>query len=191
MRRFAKPPPPSRRRAPSGVLAVEMEAAALYAFARKKNKAVLCLAQVTNTMGLSRRGFRKGRSAGNGRCVDDPRSPRKSPVFHGRTRLTRLALFRQSIELHQTLKKRRHVLERHHVGAIGGRVVRVLMGLDEDAGDADGDRGASQHRHEVAVAAGGGSLPARLLHRMGGIEDHRAPISAMTGSARMSETSVL
>src|ERR1044072_8532740 len=33
-----------------GVLAVEMEAAALYAFARAKNVRVLCLAHVTNTM---------------------------------------------------------------------------------------------------------------------------------------------
>src|SRR4029077_18344694 len=34
-----------------GVLAVEMEAAALYAFARARNARVLCLAHVTNTMG--------------------------------------------------------------------------------------------------------------------------------------------
>ena len=36
-----------------GVLAVEMEAAGLYSFARRRGKAVLCLAHVTNTMGLS------------------------------------------------------------------------------------------------------------------------------------------
>lgn len=36
-----------------GVLAVEIEAAALYAFARRQNKAVLCLAHVANTMGLA------------------------------------------------------------------------------------------------------------------------------------------
>jgi len=47
-----------------GVLAVEMEAAALYAFARKRNKAVLCLAQVTNTMGLAGRDFEKGEAQG-------------------------------------------------------------------------------------------------------------------------------
>ena len=34
-----------------GILAVEMEAAALYAFASRHNVAVLCLAHVTNTMG--------------------------------------------------------------------------------------------------------------------------------------------
>jgi uridine phosphorylase len=39
-----------------GVLAVEMEAAALYTFARAANKKVLCLAHVTNTMG-HRTGF--------------------------------------------------------------------------------------------------------------------------------------
>lgn len=47
-----------------GVLAVEMEAAALYAFARKRNKAVLCLAQVTNTMGLAGDDFEKGEAQG-------------------------------------------------------------------------------------------------------------------------------
>jgi len=47
-----------------GVLAVEMEAAALYAFARKRNKAVLCLAHVTNTMGLTDRDFEKGEAEG-------------------------------------------------------------------------------------------------------------------------------
>lgn len=34
-----------------GILAVEMEAAALYAFARARDRAVLCLAHVTNRMG--------------------------------------------------------------------------------------------------------------------------------------------
>ena len=47
-----------------GVLAVEMEAAALYTFARKRNKAVLCLAHVTNTMGLADRDFEKGEAEG-------------------------------------------------------------------------------------------------------------------------------
>jgi len=35
----------------AGILAVEMEAAALYAFARARNRAVLCFAHVTNQMG--------------------------------------------------------------------------------------------------------------------------------------------
>jgi uridine phosphorylase len=47
-----------------GVLAVEMEAAALYTFARRRNKAVLCLAHVTNTMGLAGEDFEKGASQG-------------------------------------------------------------------------------------------------------------------------------
>ncbi len=47
-----------------GVLAVEMEAAALYTFARRRNKAVLCLAHVTNTMGLTDRDFEKGEAEG-------------------------------------------------------------------------------------------------------------------------------
>jgi uridine phosphorylase len=47
-----------------GALAVEMEAAALYTFARKRNKAVLCLAHVTNTMGQTERDFEKGEADG-------------------------------------------------------------------------------------------------------------------------------
>lgn len=47
-----------------GILAVEMEAAALYAFARAHTVSVLCLAHVTNTMGLAERDFEKGESDG-------------------------------------------------------------------------------------------------------------------------------
>ena len=47
-----------------GVLAVEMEAAALYAFARERDKTVLCLAHVTNTMGLADQDFEKGEAQG-------------------------------------------------------------------------------------------------------------------------------
>ena len=47
-----------------GILAVEMEAAALYTFARGKGAAVLCLAHVTNTMGQVDRDFEKGESDG-------------------------------------------------------------------------------------------------------------------------------
>ena len=52
-----------------GVLAVEMEAAALYAFAQAANKQVLCLAHVTNTMGQTDRILRKAkRTAPPMRC---------------------------------------------------------------------------------------------------------------------------
>ena len=47
-----------------GVLAVEMEAAALYTFGRKRNEAVLCLAHVTNTMGMADQDFEKGEADG-------------------------------------------------------------------------------------------------------------------------------
>jgi uridine phosphorylase len=47
-----------------GALAVEMEAAALYAFARKASVAVLCLAHVTNTMGQTEQDFEKGEADG-------------------------------------------------------------------------------------------------------------------------------
>lgn len=47
-----------------GVLAVEMEAAALYTFARATGVAVLCLAHVTNTMGQADEDFEKGHGDG-------------------------------------------------------------------------------------------------------------------------------
>src|SRR6266567_9289818 len=47
-----------------GVLAVEMEAAALYAFARARGASVLCLAHVTNTMGQTEGDFEKGTAHG-------------------------------------------------------------------------------------------------------------------------------
>jgi len=47
-----------------GALAVEMEAAALYCFARTAGVPVLCLAHVTNTMGQAERDFEKGEADG-------------------------------------------------------------------------------------------------------------------------------
>jgi uridine phosphorylase len=50
--------------AAEGILCVEMEAAALYAFARATGKAILCLAHVTNTMGQRDNDFEKGEADG-------------------------------------------------------------------------------------------------------------------------------
>lgn len=47
-----------------GILAVEMEAAALYAFATARRRPVLCFAHVTNRMGRSDRDFEKGEANG-------------------------------------------------------------------------------------------------------------------------------
>ena len=46
------------------ILAVEMEAAALYAFARARYKPVLCLAHVTNQMAVADGDFEKGEAEG-------------------------------------------------------------------------------------------------------------------------------
>jgi uridine phosphorylase len=48
-----------------GILAVEMEAAALYAFATARNKAVLCFAHVTNQMAVTAGDFEKGEADGS------------------------------------------------------------------------------------------------------------------------------
>jgi uridine phosphorylase len=47
-----------------GILAVEMEAAALYTFAQVNKIRVLCLAHVTNTMGQTEQDFEKGEADG-------------------------------------------------------------------------------------------------------------------------------
>jgi uridine phosphorylase len=47
-----------------GILAVEMEAAALYTFAKARQARVLCLAHVTNTMGQAHQDFEKGEADG-------------------------------------------------------------------------------------------------------------------------------
>lgn len=47
-----------------GILAVEMEAAALYAFARAGSNKAICLAHVTNTMAVAEQDFEKGEADG-------------------------------------------------------------------------------------------------------------------------------
>ncbi len=50
----------------AGILAVEMEAAALYAFARARARPVICFAHVTNRMGSVEGDFEKGAAMGSG-----------------------------------------------------------------------------------------------------------------------------
>ena len=60
---FRETPRAVAARAAEGMLAVEMEAAALYAFARARGRAVLCFAHVTNRMGQAG-DFEKGEADG-------------------------------------------------------------------------------------------------------------------------------
>ncbi len=48
-----------------GIMAVEMEAAALYAFAEARQKAVVCFAHVTNQMARIEKDFEKGANGGS------------------------------------------------------------------------------------------------------------------------------
>ena len=48
-----------------GILGVEMEAAALYAFAQATQKAVICFAHITNQMAQIEGDFEKGTDAGS------------------------------------------------------------------------------------------------------------------------------
>ena len=53
-----------------GVLAVEMEAAALYAFAEARGRAVLCFAHLTNQMAQIDGDFEKGEADGAAATLD-------------------------------------------------------------------------------------------------------------------------
>jgi purine-nucleoside phosphorylase len=64
MRRFAKPLEAIEAAKRLGILAVEMEAAALYTFAKANKVRVLCLAHVTNIMGQTAQDFEKGEADG-------------------------------------------------------------------------------------------------------------------------------
>jgi uridine phosphorylase len=48
-----------------GILAVEMEAAALYALAEAKQYKIICFAHVTNQMGKTEGDFEKGQAQGS------------------------------------------------------------------------------------------------------------------------------
>ena len=53
-----------------GALAVEMEAAALYAFSRARGRPVLCFAHVTNQMARVEGDFEKGEADGTRESLD-------------------------------------------------------------------------------------------------------------------------
>lgn len=53
-----------------GILAVEMEAAALYAFGAANKRRVLCIAHVTNTLGQGEQDFEKGAADGTADALD-------------------------------------------------------------------------------------------------------------------------
>lgn len=54
----------------SGLLAVEMEASALYAFAQAAKKDILCFAHITNQMATTENNFEKGHNSGNTAMVE-------------------------------------------------------------------------------------------------------------------------
>jgi hypothetical protein len=60
-------PPSEFAEGSKGILAVEMEAAALYTFAGSADVPLLCLAHVTNTMGQDGKAFEKGTPTAHGR----------------------------------------------------------------------------------------------------------------------------
>ena len=82
--------------------------------------------------------------------------------------------FGNPVELEQGLDNPRQLFEMDHIGAVAGGPIRVFVSFHEYRCDANCDSCAGQHRGEFALTAAGGALPARLLYRMGGVEDHGA-----------------
>ena len=73
-----------------GILAVEMEAAALYTFAAANRRRVLCLAHVTNTMGQTHQDFERAKpTAPPMRSASSKRSSRRASVTVSVARMSR------------------------------------------------------------------------------------------------------
>jgi uridine phosphorylase len=66
-----------------GALAVEMEAAALYAFARARGRKVLCFAHVTNQMAVLEGDFEKGEAEGARASLDVIAAAASACLTHG------------------------------------------------------------------------------------------------------------
>ena len=82
-------------------------------------------------------------------------------------------------------------LQRHRVRAVGQRLGRIGVRLHEDAGDADRDRRARQHRHELALAADDVPWPPGSCTEWVASKTTGAPVSRMIARLRMSETRLL
>ena len=89
----------------------------------------------------------------------------------------------KAVEFNQPAQQPFQVLERDHIGSIGGRPIRILVGLDENAGGADGDGRTRQHADKLPFTTRGRALSARLLDRMGGIKNDRRSGGCVRGSA--------
>jgi len=79
-----------------GILAVEMEAAALYTFANARAARVLCLAHVTNTMGQGGADFEKGEADGTADALAVLAAVIGASAAYGETRLTSSSDFTQA-----------------------------------------------------------------------------------------------
>ncbi|CEE66236.1 conserved hypothetical protein [Xanthomonas citri pv. citri] len=84
-------------------------------------------------------------------------------------------LLGDGVQLHQGFEQFFHAIQRPRIGTIGQRLGRIRVGFSEQAGNADCHRSARQYRHKLALTTGTAALPARQLHRMGGVEHHRTP----------------
>src|SRR6185369_17690338 len=101
-------------------------------------------------------------------------SPALAPLSYkssGEGRFRESAALHQRVDFLQCLEQLAHARERPRVRAVRKRLGGIRVRLHEDAGNAGRDRGTCEHRHEFALPAGRGSLPAGKLHRMRRIED--------------------
>ncbi len=82
----------------AGILAVEMEAAALYAFAAACRRSVICLAHVSNQLGCVEGDFEKGEGNGAGDLARSRHGAGARPGRRGRPGETRISARRGSLD---------------------------------------------------------------------------------------------
>ena len=74
------------------------------------------------------------------------------------------------------VEKARQIAQLQHVGPIDGRMLRILVHLEEDAVTASGRNGGSHEgRNELPLASGGVPQSAGELDRVGAVVDDWTP----------------
>ena len=92
--------------------------------------------------------------------------------------------FHQVVERLQLRQEWFQLVQRQGAGAVAAGVVRVRMGFQEQAGDADGQAGAGQVRHLLAAAARSGATGIALLQRVRDVEDDRQVVAGLLHDAK-------
>ena len=91
----------------------------------------------------------------------------------------------------QGLEQRLHQGQWPGIRSVAQRGIRIGVGFHEQPGHAGTHRRARQHRNHFAHTAGRGALPARQLHGMRGVKNHRGKRAHDGQSAHVSDQIVV